>query len=331
MEKIKTEESVGKVLGADVTEIIPGIKKGPLFKRGHIIEKKDIDKLLSIGKHYIWVFGEDEGFIHEDDAAKEMMKMLSGENLRLGEPSESKVKLFAEESGVLLIKSEGLRCVNELDDPRVTTKSHFSFVRKGQPVALGKVMPVEIPTTELEEIRRIAEEFYPIISLKVLKKNKVAIFPVGNEFIEGRRKETMSFKVKEYLESLGQEVVRRDILPDDESKIAESGEEALKEGFDIVIYMGGISIDPDDRTADGIRKIPGAKEVIYGVPMWPGTTFLISYKNNKVILGIPSSSGLAKSGTSFHRIMPILLTGYKLSKNEILKMANGGFIDATNL
>ncbi len=330
MEKVKTEDAVGKVLGADVTEIIPGIKKGPLFKRGHIVESSDVEKLLSIGKHYIWVFSEDEGFIHEDDAGKNLMKAISGSNLRLSSPSESKVKLNAEKTGILFINREGLLKINSLPDPRVATKRHFSLIKRNEPVALGKVMPVEIPISEMKEIEKIAKEFHPIVDLKPVRKNRIAIFPVGNEFIEGRREETMSYKVKEYLQSLGQFVERKDVLPDDEEKIASAGKEAMSEGFNVVIYMGGISVDPDDRTADGIRKI-GVEEVIYGVPMWPGTTFLISYKDNNIILGIPSSSGLAKRGTSFHRITPILLAGYKLSKREILDMANGGFIDAANL
>ncbi len=330
MEKIKTEDAVGKVLGADVTEIIPGVKKGPLFKRGHIIEKSDVEKLLSIGKHYVWVFGEDEGFVHEDDAGRKLMKAISGDNLRLSSPSESKVKLYAEKTGVLFVNREGLFNINSLPDPRVATKRHFTLVRENEPVALGKVMPVEIPVSEMKEIEKIGKEFYPIVDLKPVKRNRIAVFPVGNEFIEGRREETMSYKVKEYLESLGQIAERKDVLPDDAEKIASAGKKAMSDGFNVIIYMGGISVDPDDRTAEGIRKI-GVDEVTYGVPMWPGTTFLISYKDGNVILGIPSSSGLAKSGTSFHRITPILLTGYELSKEEILSMADGGFIDATNL
>jgi hypothetical protein len=36
MNKVKTENAVGKALGADVTEIILGVKKGPLFLRKDI-------------------------------------------------------------------------------------------------------------------------------------------------------------------------------------------------------------------------------------------------------------------------------------------------------
>jgi hypothetical protein len=330
MKKVRTEEAVGKILGADVTEVIPDVKKGPLLKRGHIIQKEDIEKLLSIGKHYIWVFGEDEGFIHEDDAGKKLMELLKGDNLTLGPSSESKVKLFAEIDGILFLNKEGLRDINKLKDSRVACKRHFSFVKRGNPVAIGKVMPIEIPVQEMNEISEVAEKYKPIIEIKPIRPHKIAIFPVGNEFIEGRREETMSFRIKNYLESLGQDVFLRKLLPDNEKIIAEEGKKALAMGADILIYMGGMSVDPDDKTVSGMRSI-GGEEIIYGVPVWPGTTFLVSYKGNKIILGIPSSAGFAKSGTSFHRIMPIFLSDYMLSREELLNMADGGFIDAANL
>ena len=330
MEKVKAEEAVGKVLGSDVTDIIPGVRKGPLFKRGHIIKEEDIEKLLSIGKHYVWILGKDEGFVNEDDAANEMMQALKGKNLYANNPSESIVKLFAEKRGVVTIDTEGLREINKLKDPRIAVVYNFSFVEKNAPVALGKVMPLEIPISEMAEIKRIAEEHYPIINLLPLKKHKIAIFPVGNEFIEGRRKETMSFNVMHYLEEMGQNVFLRKVLPDDASVVKQNALSAIDNGADIVIYMGGMAVDPDDRTTEGIKEM-GVDIVTYGVPMWPGITFLISYKNGKVVLGIPGAAGLAKSGTSFHRIMPIILADYTLSKEEIVTMGEGGFINAKNL
>jgi hypothetical protein len=51
MEKVKTEDAVGRILASDVTEIVLGVKKGPLFKKGHLIAEEDISKFLSIGKH----------------------------------------------------------------------------------------------------------------------------------------------------------------------------------------------------------------------------------------------------------------------------------------
>ena len=50
MKLIKTENAVGHVLCHDITRIIPGKEKGPVFKKGHIVREEDIPVLLSCGK-----------------------------------------------------------------------------------------------------------------------------------------------------------------------------------------------------------------------------------------------------------------------------------------
>lgn len=56
MKLMKTTEAVGQVLCHDITQIIPGVKKDAVFRKGHIITKEDIPVLLSVGKDtiYIW-------------------------------------------------------------------------------------------------------------------------------------------------------------------------------------------------------------------------------------------------------------------------------------
>ena len=37
MKLMRTEDAIGQVLCHDITQIIPGVKKGPVFQKGHII------------------------------------------------------------------------------------------------------------------------------------------------------------------------------------------------------------------------------------------------------------------------------------------------------
>ncbi|HUJ70569.1 MAG TPA: hypothetical protein VLW86_13655, partial [Syntrophorhabdales bacterium] len=60
MKKIRVENAVGLALAHDVTEIIPGRKKDAVFRRGRIIEKGDIDRLLDMGKGHIYVTDGEE-------------------------------------------------------------------------------------------------------------------------------------------------------------------------------------------------------------------------------------------------------------------------------
>ena len=50
MKLMKTEDAVGQVLCHDITQIIKGVTKDAVFRKGHIITKEDIPVLLSVGK-----------------------------------------------------------------------------------------------------------------------------------------------------------------------------------------------------------------------------------------------------------------------------------------
>ena len=50
MKLMKTEDAVGQVLCHDITQIIKGVTKDAVFRKGHIITEEDIPVLLSVGK-----------------------------------------------------------------------------------------------------------------------------------------------------------------------------------------------------------------------------------------------------------------------------------------
>ena len=55
MKFMKTTEEVGQVLCHDITQIIPGVKKDAVFRKGHIITKEDIlVQLVSEKTPYIY-------------------------------------------------------------------------------------------------------------------------------------------------------------------------------------------------------------------------------------------------------------------------------------
>ena len=81
MKLVKTTEAVGQVLCHDITQIIPGVKKDAVFRKGHIITEEDIPVLLSVGKDMIYIWENDETMLHENDAAEILYHMTAGENM----------------------------------------------------------------------------------------------------------------------------------------------------------------------------------------------------------------------------------------------------------
>ena len=65
MKMIKTEDAVGHVLCQDITQIIKGVTKDAVFRKGHIVKEEDIPVLLSVGKEHLYVWENDENMLHE--------------------------------------------------------------------------------------------------------------------------------------------------------------------------------------------------------------------------------------------------------------------------
>ena len=47
MKLMKTTEAVGQMLCHDITQIIPGITKDAVFRKGHIIREEDIPQMVA--------------------------------------------------------------------------------------------------------------------------------------------------------------------------------------------------------------------------------------------------------------------------------------------
>src|SRR5918994_5949202 len=126
---IPVEEAVGLPLAHDITEIVPGEHKGPAFRRGHIVRKEDISKLLDVGKRNLYVMELDKDELHEEDAAQRLAKAAAGPNLKLVGPSEGRIHLVAEISGLLKINSDLLYRLNSLGNLIMTTSLSDRYVK----------------------------------------------------------------------------------------------------------------------------------------------------------------------------------------------------------
>ena len=76
MKLIRTEDAVGHVLCHDITQIIKGVTKDAVFRKGHIVTEEDIPVLLSVGKEHLYVWEKQEGMLHENEAA-EILREIS--------------------------------------------------------------------------------------------------------------------------------------------------------------------------------------------------------------------------------------------------------------
>ncbi|MGL4569017.1 MAG: molybdopterin-binding protein [Fusobacteriaceae bacterium] len=321
MKKIRTEDAVGHILCHDITKIIPGEFKGVAFKKGHVVRTKDIDELLNIGKSHLYIYQIDENKMHENDAAKILGDLGAGENIILGdEIREGKIDFFAKKDGILKVDREVLFKLNSLGEISFATLPNNYPVKKNEKLGGTRVIPLLVEKSKIALTEKIALK--KILEVKPYLKQKVGVVITGSEIFHGRVEDRFGPVIRGKIEDYGSEVIGEIFSLDSEEMIRESAEKLLDMGAEMIIFTGGMSVDPDDLTPTAIMDM-GGKLVTYGSPVLPGSMFLLSYLGKIPLIGLPGCVMYAKR-TIFDLVLPRILTGEVLSFEDIARLGDGG-------
>ncbi|MBR4514120.1 MAG: molybdopterin-binding protein [Lachnospiraceae bacterium] len=327
MKLINTEEAVGHVLCHDITQIIPGEKKGPVFKKGHIVTEEDIPVLLSVGKEHLYVWEKTEGILHEDEAAEILrgICMCEDEAFTASQPSEGKIELKAAIPGLLKINRERLNAVNGLGEMMIATVKGDRPVKAGDKIAATRIIPLVIEEEKMKRAKEAAGE-EPILSILPFKKLRYGLVTTGNEVATKRIKDAFGPVLKEKMSEYDGECMGQVVLPDDLTLIKSAITNFAASGADMVLVSGGMSVDPDDKTPGAI-KATGADIISYGAPVLPGAMFLLSYlkcgEREIPVLGLPGCVMYAKR-TVFDLVLPRIIAGERLEPEDLVQYGEGG-------
>lgn len=326
MKWMRTEEAVGQVLCHDVTQIIRGKSKGPVFRKGHVIRQEDIPTLLSAGKDHVYIWEAGESMLHENEAACMLYELCRNEHLsRSSEIREGKVELIADCDGLLEIDREALDRVNSCGPMMIASVRNYYPAKKGQHVAGMRIIPLVIEREKMERARRAAGG-RPIFKLTPYRRRRVGIVTTGNEVYYGRIRDEFTPVVEAKIRAFGSEIVARELSTDDPDMAVKCMERALDAGADLLLCTGGMSVDPDDRTPAAIRRM--ADEVVsYGAPVLPGAMFMLAYrgKNHEIpIMGLPGCV-MYERRTIFDLVLPRVLAGQVIKKEELDRLGAGGY------
>ena len=308
MKEIRTEDAVGHVLCHDLTRIVKDVEKGAAFRKGHIVTEQDIPQLLAMGKEHLFVWEKDETMYHEDEAAEILRQVCQNAYMKASEAKEGKIELTAQCDGLFRVDVARLDAINEIDEIMIATRHSNTAVRTGDKLVGTRVIPLVIQKEKMELVRQAAGQT-PIAQLLPFHPYRVGIVTTGSEVYRGRIKDTFTPVIVEKVE--------------DKAQITESIWQMKREGAEVILCTGGMSVDPDDRTPAAIRDT-GARIVTYGAPVLPGAMFLLAYLDDGTpIMGLPGCVMYAKA-TIFDLVLPRIAAGVPVTKQEIAHMGNGG-------
>ena len=323
MKLMKTEQAVGQVLCHDMTQIIPGVKKDAIFRKGHVITEADIPVLLSIGKDHVYIWENNENMLHENDAAQILYDLCADGHVHPSPVKEGKIELIADVRGLLKIDREKLLAVNALGEMMIASRHGDFPVEPGDRIAGTRVIPLVIEKAKMEAAKAAAAGG-PIFRILPFRRKRVGIVATGNEVFHGRIEDKFTPVIERKVGEYGAEIAGRALSDDDRARITGCIRSLLDKGADMIVCTGGMSVDPDDRTPAAIRDT-GARIVSYGAPVLPGAMFLLSYygASNIPIIGVPGCAMYSRR-TVLDLVLPHLFADDILEKRDLDRLGEGG-------
>ena len=359
MKLIKTEEAVGHVLCHDMTQIIPGVVKDARFRKGHVVTEKDIPVLLSIGKEHLYVWEKQEGMLHEDEAALRLEAMCKSDGMHATAVKEGKIELIADVEGLFTVDVSRLYAANSFDNIMIATRHTNQVVHPGDKLAGTRIIPLVIDEKEILECEKVVGS-EPLLAIHPWKLKTAGVITTGSEVEKGLIQDQFTPVVIKKLEAFGIKVIAHVLSGDDKERILAAIEDMKKQGCDMILCTGGMSVDPDDKTPGAIKE-SGARSVTYGAPTRPGAMLCLGYFEEAIednievsgdkddsdteigegfavgsddgsgktqhkripIVGLPGCVMYAKA-TIFDLILPRLAADVEISKKDIIALGHGG-------
>lgn len=320
MKKVKVQDAIGMTLCHDITAMVDGFK-GAAFKRGHVITQEDIPKLLDIGKQHVFIWEENAGEIHEEDAARRLSQMTTVDGAHYGSVSEGKIQLFADQDGMFRVDKALLAAVNRIGDITITTLPDHYPVKAGDRLASMRIVPLVTEERQIAEAEALCagKQLY---DLRPFKPLKVGIIITGSEIYHGRIKDKFERVARAKLAHYPAEILGVHVCDDELDMIVGAGRALLAEGAELLIFSGGMSVDPDDLTPSAIREM-GAEIISYGVPSQPGNMTLVAYLDQAALLGVPGAA-ISRPTTMFDVLLPQIFCGDPLTKDDLIRLGEGG-------
>lgn len=323
LKKIQLQEAVGTKLAHDITEIRPGEFKGPAFRKGHTVCNEDLCHLQKLGKNNLYVIDLEADEIHENQAASILAHALAGEGIAWkDDPHEGKIDLLAATDGLLKVDTAALAAFNMVEEVMCATLHNHTLVKEGEKVAATRAIPLVMKRIVIKRAAAIARQNGAVLAVKTLRQVKVGLVITGNEVFHGLIEDRFATVLSQKVTDLGSEVEGIAFAPDNEELISKAIGNHLKNGCDLILLSGGMSVDPDDVTRKGIR-MAGATEMNYGSAVLPGAMFLAAYIGDIPLLGVPAC-GLHHRITVLDLVLPKILAGEHVGKSELAFLGHGG-------
>lgn len=333
LQKLPLDQTVGHILCHNLADA-QGRKA---FVKGHRIEARDLVRLRELGIDQLRVAVIDPDDVHENDAAARLALLFCGPGLSAGRAHTGRVNLgMAGEAasdapcaGLLIVESEVLAAINDIDGLTIASLASFTPLRSGQIVATIKVIPFAVPEAALTTAAELAAQVPAVLAVRPFQRKKVGLVLVSSPAARRRLERGVYPAIVERVERLSGQVVQTCYVDNEEEAVAAAIAELRALRVELIIVAGETSIvDIDDVTPAGIR-LAGGRIEHYGAPVEPGNLLLMAYLDGPEgalpVLGAPGCVR-SRSKNIVDLILPRLMAGEQVRRQSIVALGHGGLL-----
>ncbi|MDR1360080.1 MAG: molybdopterin-binding protein, partial [Deltaproteobacteria bacterium] len=216
--------------------------------------------------------------------------------------------------------------LNSIPYVSIATRRSPREVAAGDLLAGTRVTPLAVPESTLALVEDCCGSGGPLIAVLPFHPRKIGLIITGSEIYSGRTPDAFGPVLRRKFAAWGSEILSQEIVPDEPEQTAQAMSRALDNGAQVLVVSGGMSVDPDDKTPAAIRSL-GEEIVARGVPVFPGAMFMLAYRGDIPLLGLPGCV-MYRQATVFDLIMPRILAGKRITPQDINELAHGGLCDS---
>ncbi len=324
-EPVPVEQAVGQHALHDMTRIIPGEEKSAAFHAGQEISAGDVCRLQQMGRYRVYTQETAEAnpdWLHEDVVAKVFAGLMPGDGVAPeGAPREGKVNFAATRDGLLSVDVDRLERFNLVPDVMCATRHTMTVIRKGTRLAGSRAIPLFLSRTDFLKATSLLDDG-PLFSVLPMRRAKVGILVTGTEVFQGLIQDKFAPIITQKAQQLHCEIAGTRIAPDEAGRITDAVRELLAAGADLIITTAGLSVDPDDVTRKALLDA-GLDDMLYGLPVLPGTMTLAGRIGSAQVLGVPACALFFKT-TALDLMLPRLLAEAPLTRRDLARLGHGG-------
>jgi molybdenum cofactor cytidylyltransferase len=297
------------------------LRQGDLvLKKGTVVGPEQVAALQRAGVSDVVVVRLEDGDVSEDVAAASVAQAVAGEGVHVERAFTGRANLFAEQAVDRAIVDR----INAVDEAiTFATLAAYKPVVEGEMIATVKLIPFGVAGALRDAAVRAA-------SGGALRVAPYTVRRVGvvSTLLPGLSPKVIDKTLRvtaERLAPAGAKIIAERRIAHDEHLLANSIQELLGLGAELVIVFGASAIaDRRDVIPVAIERVGGAIEH-FGMPVDPGNLLLIGRIGAVPVLGAP---GCARSPVEngFDWVLMRLLAGIPVTRADLTGMGVGGLL-----